>query len=141
MSSTPSPREAPAPDPGEHAYRIRLLAIVLTATFFSVMNSTMVNAALPTIMSSFDIGIETSIWLYTGYTLPYAVSMPLLGRLGDRVGAKRVFLVGLVGFMVASLLCSAAWSFPSLLAFRVLQALRAAAVIPNALVLITPALP
>lgn len=142
MSSIPRRHDVPLPASEEDSgYGVRLLAVVLTATFFSVMNSNMVNVALPTLMSTFHIGIETSVWLYTGYTLPYAVSMPLLGQLGERVGAKRVFLVGVIAFMVASLLCSLAWSFPSLLAFRVLQALGAAAVIPNAMVLITAAFP
>lgn len=143
MSSVPKAEEqvATQPDPAERGYRIRLMAIILTATFFSVMNSSMVNVALPTLMADFHIGIATSVWLYTGYTLPYAVSMPLLGQLGEREGPKRVFLVGVVIFMLASLLCSAAWSFPTLLTFRVVQALGAAAVIPNAMVLITAAFP
>ncbi|MBV9280590.1 MAG: MFS transporter [Chloroflexi bacterium] len=143
MSTIARPRDVtrPAAQGAENAYRTRLLAIILSATFFSVMNSNMVNTALPTLMADFHIGITTSIWLYTGYTLPYAVSMPLLGQLGERVGAKRVFLVGVVAFLASSLLCSAAWSFPSLLGFRVLQALGAAAVIPNAMVLITAAFP
>src|SRR5438270_12965625 len=97
------------PDQFQRGYQIRLMAIVLTATFFSVMNSSMVNVALPTLMADFHIGIETSVWLYTGFTLPYAVSMPLLGQLGERIGTKKVFLGGIVVFMVASLLCSAAW--------------------------------
>ena len=102
------------------SYRYRLLAILLTATMFSVMNSSMVNVALPTLMRDFHIGISVSVWLYTAYTLPYAVAMPLMGALGERIGPKDAFLYGVTGFLVGSLLCSAAWGFLSLAAFRVL---------------------
>jgi EmrB/QacA subfamily drug resistance transporter len=115
--------------------------VLLTATLFSVMNSSMVNVALPTLMRDFGIGLTSSVWLYTGYTLPYAVAMPLTGVLGERLGPKTVFLLGVGSFLAASLLCSMAWNFPSLLVFRILQALGAAAVIPNAMVLITGAFP
>ncbi len=125
----------------DEQYRTRLLVVLLTATLFSVMNSSMVNVALPTLMRDFGVGLTSSVWLYTGYTLPYAVAMPLTGVLGERLGPKTVFLLGVGGFLLASLLCSVAWSFPSLLAFRILQALGAAAVIPNAMVLITHAFP
>lgn len=125
----------------DEQYRIRLLVVLLTATLFSVMNSSMVNVALPTLMRDFGVGLTSSVWLYTGYTLPYAVAMPLTGVLGDRLGPKTVFLLGVGGFLAASVLCSVAWNFPSLLLFRILQALGAAAVIPNAMVLITHAFP
>lgn len=137
-------RSLPASTPdrlSDEQYRTRLLVILLTATLFSVMNSSMVNVALPTLMRDFNVGLTSSVWLYTGYTLPYAVAMPLTGVLGERLGAKTVFLLGVGGFLLASLLCSVARSFPSLLAFRILQALGAAAVIPNAMVLITHAFP
>jgi EmrB/QacA subfamily drug resistance transporter len=125
----------------DEQYRPRLLVVLLTATLFSVMNSSMVNVALPTLMRDFGVGLTASVWLYTGYTLPYAVSMPLTGVLGERLGPKPVFLMGVGGFLLASLLCSVAWNFPSLLVFRILQALGAGAVIPNAMVLITGAFP
>lgn len=89
-------------------YQIRLLAVILTATLFSVMNSTMVNVALPSFMRDFHISLESSVWLYSGYVLLYAIAQPLFGVLGEHVGAKRVFLVGAVFFLLTSLLCSAA---------------------------------
>jgi len=123
------------------AYGFRLLAVILIATLFSVMNSTMVNVAIPSFMRDFQIGLATSVWLYTGYVLPYAISQPLFGVLGEHVGAKAVFLFGTAAFLLTSLLCSVAWSFPSLLVFRALQALGAAAVVSNALVLVTAGFP
>jgi EmrB/QacA subfamily drug resistance transporter len=141
MAATQSPAAAAWDTLTDEQYRSRLLVVLLTATLFSVMNSSMVNVALPTLMRDFNIGLTSSVWLYTGYTLPYAVSMPLTGVLGERIGPKAVFLIGVGGFLVASLLCSVAWNFPSLLVFRILQALGAGAVIPNAMVLITGAFP
>lgn len=123
------------------SYGFRLLAIILTATLFSIMNSTMVNVAIPSLMRDFRIDLATSVWLYTGYVLPYAISQPLFGVLGEHVGAKTVFLFGTAAFLLTSLLCSAAWSFPSLLVFRALQALGGAAVVSNALVLVTAGFP
>lgn len=123
------------------SYGFRLLAVILTATLFSVMNSTMVNVAIPSFMRDFHIGLATSVWLYTGYVLPYAISQPLFGVLGEHVGAKKVFLAGTGAFLLTSLLCSVAWSFPSLLVFRALQSLGAAAVVSNALVLVTAGFP
>src|SRR5947209_2353586 len=116
-------------DAREEAYGYRLLPILLTATLFSVMNSTMVNVALPHFMHDFHVGISTSVWLYTGFVLPYAISQPLMGVLGERYGVKRVFLVGAGFFLFTSLLCSSAWSFSSLVVFRALQALGSAPVV------------
>lgn len=118
-----------------------ILPLVFTATFFSILNSSMVNVALPTIMRQFGVDFQYSVWLYTGYMLPYAVAMPISGSLGDMYGAKKVFLAGIAVFAVGSLLCSTADGFWSLLAFRAVQALGAAAVMPNAMVLVTSPFP
>lgn len=131
----------PDEEQAQQRYGFRLLGVVLTATLFSVMNSSMVNVAIPSFMRDFNIGLSTSVWLYTGFVLPYAIAQPLMGVLGEHVGVKRVFLVGAGFFLFASVLCSLAWSFPSLLAFRAVQAIGSAAVMPNALVLVTAAFP
>lgn len=118
-----------------------ILPLVFTATFFSILNSSMVNVALPTIMRQFGVDLQYSVWLYTGYMLPYAVVMPISGSLGDMYGAKKVFLAGIAIFAAGSLLCSTAGGFWTLLAYRAVQALGAAAVMPNAMVLATSSFP
>ncbi|GAC1327308.1 MAG: MFS transporter [Chloroflexota bacterium] len=133
--------ETTVDEQAEQRYGFRLLGILLTATLFSVMNSSMVNVAIPSFMRDFNIDLSTSVWLYSGFVLPYAIAQPLMGVLGEHVGAKKVFLGGAGFFLCASLLCSLAWNFPSLLVFRALQALGSAAVMPNALVLVTAAFP
>jgi EmrB/QacA subfamily drug resistance transporter len=114
-----------------------IIGIVFTASFFSILNSGMVNVALPTIMNEFGVDFQYSTWLYSGYMLPYAVSMPIFGRLGDIYGQKKIFLLGVFIFTIGSLLCSMAGGFWLLLSFRAVQALGAAAIMPNAMVLIT----
>src|SRR5947209_19440038 len=79
---------------------VQLLVVILTATLFSVMNSTMVNVAIPSFMRDFHISLAASVWLYTGYVLPYAISQPLFGVLGEHVGARKVFLVGCGAFLL-----------------------------------------
>src|SRR5579859_6864947 len=136
--AVPQPSELPEAEideATERRYGNRLLAVLLTATLFSVMNGTMVYVAIPHFMRDLNIDLTASIWLYSGYVLPYSVAQPLLSTLGEHIGAKRVFLIGVGAFLVASLLCSIAWNYPSLLIFRAAQALGAAAVIQNALVL------
>jgi EmrB/QacA subfamily drug resistance transporter len=115
------------------------LALVFIGTFFSILNSSMVNVALPTLMIDFGIDIQSSTWLYTGYMLPYAIAMSIFGSLGDIYSAKRIFLLGVLIFALGSLSCSIAGSFWILLTSRAIQALGAAAIMTNSMVLaITP---
>ena len=115
------------------------LVLVFIGTFFSILNSSMVNVALPTLMIEFGIDIQSSTWLYTGYMLPYAIAMSIFGSLGDIYSAKRIFLLGVFIFAIGSLSCSIAGSFWMLLASRAIQALGAAAIMTNSMVLaITP---
>ncbi|MDF2572994.1 MAG: drug resistance transporter, EmrB/QacA subfamily, partial [Sporomusa sp.] len=115
------------------------LFLVFIGTFFSILNSSMVNVALPTIMIEFGIDIQSSTWLYTGYMLPYAIAMAIFGSLGDLYSPKRIFLLGVFIFAIGSLSCSIAGSFWMLLVSRTIQALGAAAVMTNSMILaITP---
>jgi len=115
------------------------LALVFIGTFFSILNSSMVNVALPTLMTEFGIDIQHSTWLYTGYMLPYAIAMSIFGSLGDIYSAKRIFLLGVFIFALGSLACSTAGNFWILLISRTIQALGAAAIMTNSMVLaITP---
>ncbi|CAN5651332.1 MDR family MFS transporter [soil metagenome] len=93
----------------------------LLGIFMDLLDVTIVNVALPSIATDFNVtegGIE---WLITGYTLSLAVWIPASGWLGDRFGTKRIFTIAIVAFTAGSLLCAMAWSLNSLIAFRVLQ--------------------
>ena len=111
------------------------LVLVFIGTFLSILNSSMVNVALPTLMNEFGIDIQSSTWLYSGYMLPYAIAMSIFGSLGDIYGAKKIFLVGVFILAIGSLACSMSGTFYMLLASRTIQALGAAAIMPNAMLL------
>ncbi len=118
-----------------------VLATSLLATFLTVVNSSAVNIAIPTLMQEFEVSIDLIAWIVTGYMLPYSVLMPMFGQLGDLFGRKTVFIIGLGVFLVGSLMASAAGTFAFLLAARVVQAIGASCVLPNGMALVTHVFP
>ena len=99
-----------------------LVAIVfLTGLFMDIMDSTIVNVALPTLGREFHAPTTTLEWVVTAYLLSLAVWIPASGWVGDRFGTKKVFLFALAMFSLGSILCGRAWSIDSLIFFRVLQ--------------------
>lgn len=109
-----------------------VLAIAL-ANFLVPLNSTMIVVALPTIARDLGVDRATVSWLVTAYLIAMAALQPIGGRIGDRFGPRRVLLGALVGFALASAAAPLARDLPVLVAFRLLQALCAAAVTPNAM--------
>jgi len=107
------------------------LGAVLAATLMNLLDSTVSNIAAPSIRA--DLGGTTSTlqWIAAGYTLALAVGLLVGGRLGDMLGRKRVFLVGVAGFVVSSFACAAAWSPESLIGARAIQGLFGAVMIPQ----------
>ena len=89
--------------------------------FMDIMDTTIVNVALPTLGQNFGVGDGTIEWVVTGYLLSLAIWIPASGWFGDRFGTKKTFLFALVVFTTGSALCGAAWSIQSLIAFRLLQ--------------------
>ena len=99
-----------------------LVAIAfVSGLFMDIMDSTIVNVALPTLGRDFHAGTTTLEWVITGYLLSLAVWIPASGWVGDRFGTKKVFLFALAMFSLGSALCGRAWSIDSLILFRVLQ--------------------
>ncbi len=89
--------------------------------FMDLLDTTIVNVALPALGKHFHTGNTTLEWVITGYLLSLAVWIPASGWLGDRFGTKRVFLFALAMFTLGSSLSGLAWNIDSLIAFRVLQ--------------------
>jgi MFS family permease len=83
-----------------------ILAATVLGTSVAWLDATIVNIALPTIGRELGASIEGLQWIITGYTLTLAALILLGGSLGDRYGRRRVFLIGVVWFAVASLLCA-----------------------------------
>src|SRR5882724_7083829 len=111
---------APMPVPAPAAYRLRwaVLAIVLVAEVMDLIDGTIVNVAAPSIRADLGGSATTLQWLGAAYTLAFAVLLITGGRLGDRFGRRRLFMVGIVGFTSASALCAAAPSPEVLIALR-----------------------
>ena len=119
-----------------------VLLITSAAAFLSSLDLFIVNIAFPDIRADFpgtDLGDIS--WVLNGYTVVFAAFLALAGRLADRVGHRRVFLVGLAVFTAASIACAVAPSVGLLVAARAVQALGAALVTPTSLSLLLAAYP
>ncbi len=104
--------------------------VFVAAMFMSILDSTIVNVALPSISDDFDGTISSVGAVASGYLVSVAVFIPASGWLGDRFGARRIFLLALLLFVVASALCGAAQSLGQLVLFRVLQGAAGGLMIP-----------
>ncbi|SOB81326.1 MFS transporter [Streptomyces sp. 1331.2] len=107
------------------------LAVVLTAAFMQLIDVSIVNVAVAAIQNGLGASYSQIQWVLAGYTLAFAVLLMAGGRLGDRAGRKRIFLVGMIAFTAASLLCGAAGSAELLVVARLLQGLAAALMYPQ----------
>src|SRR6188472_3099755 len=92
-------------------HRWLILAIVGIAQLMVVLDATIVNIALPSAQESLGFSDESRQWIVTAYALAFGSLLLLGGRLGDLFGRKRVFVVGLAGFAIASAIGGAAQSF------------------------------
>ena len=114
-----------------------VLVLVCMAQFMVILDATIVNVALPSIQEDLDMSDADLQWVVNAYALTFGGFLLVGGRAGDLIGRKRVFLVGVVVFTVASLLNGLAPSSEALILFRGLQGLGAALVAPAALSIIT----
>jgi EmrB/QacA subfamily drug resistance transporter len=119
-------------DPSALTPRLRaLLAIVLIADIVDLMDSTITNIAAPTIVRELGGGESLVKWLGASYALAMGVLLVMGGRLGDRYGKRRVFLFGMAGFGLASLLCGLSVDPAMLIAARLAQGALGALLIPQ----------
>ncbi|MDN5725264.1 MAG: MFS transporter, partial [Propionibacteriales bacterium] len=119
---------------------LTLLAVALGIMVIQ-LDGTIVSVANPAIAASLGAGPAQIQWVTTGYLLVFAGLLIPAGTVADRLGHKRVFLIGVGGFTLASLLCGASVSVEMLIAGRILQAVFAAAIGPAGLALIRTAFP
>src|ERR671923_1881995 len=106
------------------------LAAIVLGTFMAILDNTVVNVALPTLERFFKVDLHQIQWVVTGYMLAQAAVIPLSGWLGDRFGAKRLYLLSIALFALGSALCALAPSSTMLIAFRVLQGLGGGMLMP-----------
>jgi len=126
----------PASSPG-HVNPWLVLVLVCMAQFMVILDATIVNVALPSIQTDLEMSDSDLQWIVNAYALVFGGFLLLGGRAGDLVGRKKIFLVGVVVFTVASLLNGLAPSSEFLILARGLQGLGAALVAPAALSIIT----
>jgi MFS family permease len=113
-----------------------MLAIVLTAQFMALLDTSIVNVGIPTIQASLRASGASLQLIVAGYTIAYAVLLVTGARLGDILGHRRVFLTGLAIFTLSSLICGLAPTAGWLIALRFVQGVGAATMIPQVLSLI-----
>src|SRR3954466_12383835 len=113
------------------------LALLSAVQFMVVLDIAIVNVALPSIKVDLGFSEESLQWVVSAYALFFGGFLLLGGRAADVLGRRRVFLVGLVAFTVASLMAGLAWSETSLIAARAFQGLGAAIISPAALSIVS----
>src|SRR3954453_53262 len=114
-----------------------VLAVVGTAFFMTILDVAIVNVAIPSIQKDLNIAESTVQWVITAYAITFGGFLLLGGRMSDLLGRRRIFLVGLVLFTLASLAYGFAWSAGVLILSRAVQGLGAAIISPAALSIVT----
>lgn len=106
-----------------------VFGVMLTA-LLEVLDTTVVNVALPHMMGSFGATPDQITWMITSYLISTAIVMPLTGYLVNRFGRRRVLVTGVIGFIMMSAACGGAWSLASMVAFRFFQGGFGAVLVP-----------
>jgi EmrB/QacA subfamily drug resistance transporter len=138
------PPAPPAWTPGDHVGHPRrwaVLAVLVVGLLIVVIDNTVLNVALKTIQQDLDATQSELLWAVDSYLLVFASLLFTWGVLGDRYGRRRILVIGLLLFMLASLLCSFAETPAQLIAFRALMGVGGAAVMPVTLAIITVVFP
>ena len=112
------------------ANRIPITGALMLATLMNTLDSTIANVALPHIQGSVSAAQDQITWVLTSYIIATAVMTPLSGWLAQKIGRKRMFLMSIAGFTVASMLCGIATSLPEIVIFRLLQGIAGASMMP-----------
>jgi EmrB/QacA subfamily drug resistance transporter len=110
--------------------KVSVCIVFVSAMFMSIMDSTVVNVALPALSKQFNVPSTSIDAVIVGYLVSLAVVIPVSGWLGDHWGTRRVFLFALALFCLASALCGLAQTLPMLVGFRVLQGIAGGALTP-----------
>ena len=108
--------------PAKSGWLVPML-VLMVGSFMAVLDSSIVNAAIPTMQREFGTSSDDIEWVSTAYTLALAVVVPISNWVSDRFGATRVHRIAMLGFAAASALCGLAWSFDVEIAFRIIQAI------------------
>jgi len=119
-----------AEDAGTGGNRAAITACVILATLMQALDTTIANVALPYIQGSVSASQDQIAWVLTSYIAAAAIMTPPTGYLAGRFGLKRLFLISVGGFTIASMLCGMAQSLLEIVLFRALQGMFGAALVP-----------
>ena len=132
MPSTHENHSLPAADRSSLSAtrRIIITAALMVAMFLAAVEATIVNAAMPTVVSALG-GLSLYSWVFSAFMLANTTTVPIYGKLADLYGRKRVFVVAVALFVGGSALCGLAGSMEQLVFFRIIQGLGAGGVSPS----------
>lgn len=117
------------------------LAVLCIGTFAILLDTTIVNVAIPSLVTDLHTSLDQAVWVVNAYLLVFTALLIVASRVGDILGPRRLFVIGLAVFAIGSALCGAAQSPGQLIAARVLQGVGAAVLSPQAMVLIQSIFP
>lgn len=118
------------PSPALPRKAIVTALVLMVGGIAVIFDSTIMSIALKTLAAQLDVPISTIQWVTTAYLLALGVAIPVVGWAQARIGGKRLWMIALTVFLVASIACSQAWDAPSLIAFRVLQGIGGGLMMP-----------
>jgi EmrB/QacA subfamily drug resistance transporter len=113
-----------------------ILLTLMIASFLGRLDGTITSLATPKMMKEFGITVSQAGWISTAYIIANAVFVPVFGKLGDMIGRRGLYIFGIVGFTITSMLAGIAWNFQSMVFFRLLQGLTVSIDYPLALSII-----
>ncbi len=129
MEADPKAVAAPA-ESTEHTHKWIIAASVILCTILEVLDSSIVNVALPHMQGSFSATIDEVTWVVTTYLVAAGIMIPTTGWIAGQFGRKRYFLISITAFVLSSAMCGAAQSLNQMVLFRFLQGIAGAALQP-----------
>lgn len=127
--------------PNHDFYKWFVLANIMIGTFMAVLDATIINVALPKMMSSFGVGLDTIEWVLTAYMLALAVMLPAAAWLADHFGYKRLYFIGMFVFTLGSFMCGISDNENILIFSRVIQGLGAGIIQPLGMAIVVREFP
>lgn len=122
--------KAAAPAAQGVPHRGLITVSIMLATIMQVLDTTIANVALPSMQGSLGAAQDSITWVLTSYIVAAAIATPVTGWVSDQIGIKRLFLISIVGFTIASMLCGLSTSLFQMVGFRILQGIFGAALVP-----------
>jgi EmrB/QacA subfamily drug resistance transporter len=128
--------KAPSDDGLDHAHWMVPVLVTLIGMFMSILDSSIVNVAISTMMNVFNTDTAGIEWVSTAYMLAMGMIVPMSGWLGEKLGLKELYVWCLVIFTIGSLACAMAWNLESMIVARILQALGGGLMQPTVMAMI-----